>query len=148
MLEVAGDDPPGPLRKRQTATVTPGLLEGVQLVAVALLFPFQQIDAQRLLFNDHVGLRNIHVDEAGVFQGHPLFKLHPLGKIRNAVDPVQQIAPELLGMLFFIAFALPRFRECFGGLALFCIVHGETLRNKIWWIIKIVLCPVYFRHKP
>ena len=125
-LEVADDDPAGILVVGQIPGIAPGLLEGGQAGAVRLPGAFAKTDIPALLLNEDAGVPDEAVNEAGVVQFHGDLKIDILLRLRHAVDVPQQCQPEGLGLLLFIAPALPVGGKSPGGSAPVLIRHIQA----------------------
>jgi len=125
-LEIANDDPARVHAVGQQAAIAPRLLEGREHGAVGLTVGLGQGHVHALLLDQHGGIVDIGVDEDGG-AGPVVFHRKLKGDVGlwllHAVDRLEQLTPEILGVLLLVPAVLPRRDKCFRCVALFHIRH-------------------------
>ena len=91
--KVAGHNPSGLLRQRQSFGITTGLLIRRQFRAIALFGLDREVNMRAFLLNQDSGGNDIGIDEIGAFflgDGlHGQLKLHPCHRVVDAEDVMQ-----------------------------------------------------------
>lgn len=118
LLEIGCDDPAGTLTEGQIVIIVFGLL--IRRHAVVSGLRFIKCDAQRSLFDQDMGLRDIDINSfcVAVAANNFLFKIHAFCHAVKPEDVGQDLDPVGAGILILAALAVPSIEKLAGSFPL------------------------------